>query len=88
MQALNVLTAFLLLSFPRNAQACAVCFGSDNQEVLSAFIWGAGAMILTVFTLLFFIIRYILRTERAKKEQYRREGLMDEGEEAPGRFSL
>lgn len=88
MRALKVPLILLLpLLSPGLAHACAVCFGTDNKKVISAFTWGAGLLILTVFSILAVVVRYILRTERAKAEQYRREGLMEEGEEHPGRFS-
>lgn len=86
--AVTALSSGALLALPKLALGCAVCFGGEEVRLVKAFYWGGGLLLALTFGILAVLVRYILRSERRKKELYRSQGLMKEGEHYPGRLPL
>lgn len=71
--------ALLLRYAPSMANACAVCFGgNDNKSVIRAFYWGGGVLLFCTFGLLGSMIYGIARMEKTRLAQDRARGLLDE----------
>lgn len=61
------------------AQACAVCFGKDdNPNLAKAFYIGGGLLLACTFALLGGAAYAIYRLEKARLKEDRRLGLLDE----------
>src|SRR5206468_230998 len=57
----------LVLSAPKAAQACAVCFGGANSDLSRGFFWGMLLLLLLPFTLVGLFIGAIVRSSRKEK---------------------
>jgi hypothetical protein len=58
--AIAVLTAF----FPSNLNACAVCFGGADGNLIKGFTWGVAFLAILPFLLMAALIAFIIKTAR------------------------
>jgi hypothetical protein len=62
--------AFLCVSAPRVAHACAVCFGAANVNQSRAFFWGILVLLFLPFTLAGFFVGWIAYHSRRHHRQH------------------